>query len=121
MNPARISLALLVPALLAGCASDAQRSYRRWDGYRTGPGPYTRWALCIGERSNHYLDPEPAPVDDNQSQLFARVLADCREHMAGSAWDDLSNKQRRQLIDDAYREFYRTYTDIMMQREMAVI
>lgn len=121
MNAARTCLALVAPALLAGCVSDAERSYRRWDGYRSGPSPYTRWAFCIGERSGHYLAPESPPVEGNRSQLFTRVLADCREHMAGPAWDNLSDEQRRQLIDDAYREFHRADLDIMMQREMAVI
>jgi hypothetical protein len=101
--------AALIPlSVLAGCAGEWERSHDRWNAYRDPPGPYSRWALCIQDRSRYYLDPEAPPPEAAQatsSRLFTHVLADCREHMSGSAWESLDDREVRRLISDAWQEF----------------
>ena len=97
-------------ATLAGCASDWDRSYWRVYHYKADSGPYARWAHCIEQRSAHYIDPAGmGPVtfssDGNRGQMFAQVLADCREFMSGPGWDGLRSDQVGRLIRDALQAF----------------
>jgi hypothetical protein len=110
--------AVLPLALLAGCASSFERSYGRWYDYRASLGPYTHWAGCIEERSQFYLDLERAPpgadfAKESRSQLFTRVLTDCRSLMTGPQWENLSAEQASRLIADAYQAFERVGAEIM--------
>jgi hypothetical protein len=90
--------------LLAGCASDWDRSHDRWYRYQFEAGPYQQWADCIESRSYHYQSSEV--VRANDSQLFTYVLADCREHMTGPAWDHIQPEATERLIGDAHQAFF---------------
>ena len=119
-------LALLPLAVLTGCVSDFQRSSERWREISSAGGPYSRWASCIEDRSYRYLDlnnrgPDEPPVEGTPSQLFTQVLADCRTHMAGPAWEHLSDDQARRLIADAHWAFERVDADIMDRDFHAII
>jgi hypothetical protein len=121
-----IAAAALPLAVLTGCAGDFERSYDRWRGHSDFGGPFARWAGCIESRSGHYLDRENAPrhsdfAGENESQLFARVLGDCREHMSGPAWQRLSDREARRLVSDAHRAFGRVRAQIRDRDFQAII
>lgn len=121
-----VAAAALPLAVLAGCVGDFERSYERWRGHSDSGGPFSRWTGCIETRSGHYLDQENAPrhsdfAGDNESQLFARVLDDCREHMSGPAWQRLSNREARRLVSDAHRAFGRVRAQIRDRDFQAII
>lgn len=119
-------LAILPLAALAGCVGDFQRSYERWNQISSAGGPFSRWASCIENRSYRYLDlnnqtPDEPAVEGTPSQLFTQVLADCRPHMAGPAWQHLTDEQVRELIADAHRAFERADAEIMDRDFHAII
>jgi hypothetical protein len=122
------SLALIPLLATAACASDWRRSYDRWQRYQlNSASPYFKWSHCIGERSRHYLDAGWAPTEatdvprGSRSQLFTHVLADCRSHMSGPAWENLTSRQVRRLIDDSWQAFKNVDAQIMAAREAEVI
>ena len=122
MNRAKLGMVLTSTALLAGCATEWDSSYDRWYGYMAEPGPYRPWAHCIRQRSFHHIDPEgQGAIASNHGQLFTNVLADCREHMSGSAWEHISEDQVAELIADAYREFDRVYVNIQAHYAAGII
>ena len=125
MNMAQIGTASLSLALLAGCASDWQRSYRRWYDYKASSGPYTRWALCIDQRSAHHIAPAgvgpiPDSGDGNRGLLFTRVLEDCRQFMSGPAWDNLPADHLERLISDAYQAFVVEDAEALARMEASI-
>jgi hypothetical protein len=110
MTIVQAGLALSLAVLLGACATEWRRSYDRWYGYTAEQGPYTRWALCIEQRSAHHIDPAGmGPVtfshDGSRGRAFAQVLADCREFMSGPGWDGLRSDQLGRLIRDALQAF----------------
>lgn len=115
IGPRTSSLAVSA-MLLAGCASDWTRSYHRWNGYTASAGPYTEWARCIQSRSYHYLDVEGRPSADvvpgNDAQIFTNVLADCRQHMTGDAWNHVLHDEMQRLLADAHQAFFGVRADI---------
>ena len=124
----RLPAAVLAPLILAtGCASHFDRSLDRWKGYVGGNGPYSKWAHCIGERSNHYLDYDPVRAGDApdpgspRAELFTYVLADCRKFMSALDWRTLQDKQVRRLIGDAWQAFNNVGNEIRAQREEGII
>ena len=127
MSRASVALGLLPLLAATACASEWSRSYNRWQGHQGNTDdPYFKWAHCIDERSHHYLDVEAVPADANvpegtRSQLFTYVLADCRELMSGSAWQTLSDRQVRRLIDDAWQAFKGVDATIKADRDAETI
>ena len=128
MIGAASNLALISLVGLAGCAGDWSRSYERWQAYQGNPdNPYFKWAHCIGERSRHYLESQWAPDESadvprgSRSQLFTHVLADCRGHMSGPAWESLTDRQVRRLIDDSWQAFKSVDAQIMSMRDAETI
>ena len=129
MRRGAVSAIAVSTAMLAGCASDWQRSYDRWYRYKAEAGPFARWASCIEHRAGFHLDPRtPDGLDirqdmlpGNRSQLFTRVLGDCSELMVGPAWEALSEVDRIELLADAYRAFVNVDADIQAQMTAAII
>jgi len=121
VNARHLTPMLLSSALLAGCASGWTEHYNRWASYVDADGPYTAWARCVGDRSRHYLDPEGPngararpgeAVAGTPAQLFTNVLGDCRLHMAGPGWANLTDRELQQLLADAHQAFFAAQAEI---------
>jgi len=104
----------------AACTSAFSRSDERWRGYRELGSPYQPWADCIRTRSAHYFS-GGADVRDSDARIFSQILAECREHMSGPAWDYLSPREARRLIGDAYHAFFAVGAEIHAEQEAGII
>jgi hypothetical protein len=111
------------------CAGHWERSYWRWEALRNAGGEQSKWALCIGERSEAYLNlvnPAPAPAWykgklDGDEVKFTWVLADCSDLMAEFASQYTDDREYEQLIGDAYQHFFSVGARIRADEEMKVI